>query len=128
MSQMNQYNGSHDTESVAEGLDVAYQVRLYSPHPAMHVVIISDSDRVVPLKMVHIANQVVAAFKLNPAAVVWIEQVCSKADSAYAAFHLINFDWQAGQASRPQRSPIDENWYLSWVTSELNPSEPSYSS
>lgn len=129
MSQIDQRYCYIHTENFAEGSDLEFQVRLLSPYPEMTMVMISDShlfrDRFVPLRMVRIANQTVRAFNLNPSQVVWIEHVLSRYDSpSCAVFHLINFDWQAGHATSPHRSPIYEDWYLSWLEAELYPSEP----
>ena len=118
MSQIDQRSCHNNTEIfVAEGSEAGCQVRLYSPHADMKMVIISGrhlfSDRFDPHRMIHIAHQAVRAFQLSPAQVVWIEHAPSSSDSPFCAvFHLLNFDWQGEQATSSYRSPIYEDWYF----------------
>lgn len=130
MNPIAQYNCYIETQKVAYVSELEWQVVLYSPHPEMTIVIISDSDRIgnnrpLPRKIVDIANQIVKDFKLNPSQIVWIEHIPLNPDSASTgSFHLINFDWQAGQAMSADRSLIQEDWYLSWLETELPLKQP----
>lgn len=110
----------NDAGVVAKGSTMECPFRLCSPHPAIQVVILSNRDaspdRRIPPRMIYMANQAVREFELNPSQVVWIEH-CSSEGSIPSSkgFNLIHFDWQAGQATSPHRSPIYEDWYLSWL-------------
>lgn len=118
---------------VAEGSEVEGWFRLYSLYPTVQVAIISStnvnssSDCLTPHKMMHLANQAVREFKLNLSQVIWIEHIPAKCGNPSCAdFNLINFDWHAGQATSPHRSPISEDWYLSWLelSDELDSTVP----
>jgi hypothetical protein len=125
MSQTNQCCCCEDTEN-NKGSENEYQVRLYSPYPNLRMVMISSNallcDRLTcvnPVRMIHIANEAVSVFKLNPAQVVWIEHVSSGFGSLFCAdFYLVYFDWKSGQATSSYRVPIAEGWYLSWLKAE----------
>ncbi len=123
---MSQLNSHHGAKQVAHpllgGLALDYQVYLFSPNHPTKVVVISHShllsDRFMPLRMVHTANQIVQTHQLDPANVVWIEQFSSSYSSS-ASFHLLHFGWLSGQAMAPSRSPIAEEWYLCWLENKL---------
>jgi hypothetical protein len=128
MSPIAQMCCCNDATPIVEGSNVSYTLRLYAPCPTLRMVIISNvkmpPDRLpihfVPSQMVSLANQAVRVFKLNPSQVVWIEHYPSQGNPlSGTVFHLINFDWQAGQAISPSRSPINEDWYLSWLIDEF---------
>ncbi|HEY9640937.1 MAG TPA: hypothetical protein V6C57_10670 [Coleofasciculaceae cyanobacterium] len=120
MSPIDKFFDYNDPRDVAEGSEIEYQFRLYSPHPTIQIVILSNdklsSNRFVPHKIVHLANQAVRKFELNPSQVVWVEYTSPHCNnSASAGFNLIQFDWLDGKATSPHRSPIREEWYLSWL-------------
>jgi len=111
--------------AIAEGTAVTYQLYLCSPHPAIQVVIISGSglsfDRFIPQKMVELANYAVTEFALHPSQVIWVEYISAQCSApTCAGFNLIQFDWQAGHATSPHRSPIYEDWYLSWLEAKVD--------
>lgn len=128
MSQID-YLCCNDVSDRAEGTAAECPFRLCSPYPTVQVVILSNSspssDCMVPHRMVNIANQAVRAFELNPSRIVWIEHISSREGNSKGnnrsstGFNLLQFDWQAGQATRLDRSPIYEDWYLSWLKDEL---------
>ncbi|HEY9645917.1 MAG TPA: hypothetical protein V6C88_06090 [Chroococcidiopsis sp.] len=110
------------TNPLLGGLALDYQVYHFSPNHPIKIVVISNSyllsDRFMPLRMVHTANQIVQTHQLDPANIVWIERFSSSYPAA-ASFHLLHFDWLSGQATSPSRSPITEEWYLSWLENKL---------
>jgi hypothetical protein len=123
-----------DTRNVerrhAERANVECQFRLFSPHPTIQMVVISNpknhklfTDRSAPHnlpKMIYLANQAVKQFELNPAQALWIEHNPSQCGNpSCAGFNLIQFDWLDGQATSSYRSPIHEDWYLSWLENEI---------
>lgn len=127
MSPIDQLCRCNDLKDVAEKSESTRQFHLCSPHPTIQLVIISNtnenssSDCFVLHSMVHLANQAVEELKLNPSHVVWVEHIpveCS--NPGCSSFNLINFDWQAGQATSSCRSPIYEDWYLSWLENEIH--------
>lgn len=123
MSQIDQTYPHNTTRTTASGTEAACQFRLYSPQPDLQMVIIShrnlSSDPLVSHQLVDLANQAVKELRLNPSQVVWIEHLPAQGNNLiYANFYLIHFDWQAGQAISPHRSPIYEDWYLSWLENE----------
>lgn len=100
-----------------EASEATYQIRLYSPHPTIQIIVISDC----PLQQTHgvlqrlgyIAKQTAKEFALNPSQVVWLEYLPAQANPLFdAGFNVLNFDWQAGEAISLDRSPLYEDWYL----------------
>lgn len=127
MRQIDQLCRCNDIKDVAEQSEVTCQFHLCSPNPTMQLVIISHTngnpseDGFLPRSMVHLANQAVKDLKLNPSHVVWVEHIPAECTNpACDSFNLINFDWQAGQATSSYRSPIYEDWYLSWLENEIH--------
>lgn len=128
MSQINQFYWTRNAEVFTERLDPDYQVYLCSPHASLSIVILSRSrelsDALIPQSIADAAHRAVSLFNLNPSQVVWVEYLSPSSDlGADGSFQLIQFDWQAGQATHFRRSPIREGWYLSWLQGELYPSK-----
>jgi hypothetical protein len=119
MSQVDQRYCYNDSETI-EHLEGECRVQFFSPHPDIHMVVFNACC--FSEKMIHIANQAVSRYNLKPSQVVWLEHVSSQSAS-HSAFHQISFDWQTGQATTLVRSPIYEDWYLSWLDDTLNAGE-----
>ncbi|MGA7937668.1 MAG: hypothetical protein WCA35_29230 [Kovacikia sp.] len=109
----------------AKALQVPSQIRFYFPCPTVKVALISNNqledDQIASCRILHLANQAVKEFALNSSEVVWVEHTLFQGKKpSHTGFNLLNFDWRAGQASHFWRSPIYEDWYLSWLKTEIS--------
>lgn len=124
MSPINQLHSLNHPCKTTPGSTAKRPFRLYSPHPLIQVVVLSSPIQLATgftlRQMVDLANQAVQELQLNPTATVWVEHTPSnRSRSCCASFNLIQFDWQAGKALSPHRSPIHEDWYLAWLENEM---------
>lgn len=117
---MSRVDGEKSLENPANAAGVESGVYLYSPHPEIKIAIISTShppgDRPVGIETLRIAERTARALGLDPARVVWIERARGETGSlSRAIFHALDFDWWDGLAVRVRRSPLHEDWHLSWL-------------
>jgi len=97
-----------------------YKLHIYSPYPQIQTVIFSKvkakTGFLTIQEVQNLGTLVVKEFSLNPNFVVWIEYDFSQCEYlSSAAFSLVTFDWDCGQAANPRWLPVHENWHLDWL-------------
>lgn len=105
------------------------RLRIYQPHPALQIVVISDmslaSGRFIPYQAEALAHLIVSEFHLNPQRVIWLEHYSPGfARPTCPDCSLVSFEWQGLQPSQPQRVALNASQILALVGEPLQGRSP----
>ncbi len=107
MKIVDQFYTSQMPAQVSGTWQLQCHLRIFRAHTNVHTVLISDMGFELgwfnPCVIEKMVDQIVQAFQLNPAKLVWLEYYASDARTPdNAAFSQVAFEWQHGKATNPQ--------------------------